>query len=170
MTRRLTAWTLAFTVAVPAASSWGAVPVPGSVSGQALDAGGRPLAHVGVELVEAVGARPFGRVVRATATDAAGAWAFARVPPGDYVARITLGRQTAGVAVSVRGVAEHVRIVAPSIAGRAMQGTGAVGGVVTALGGGSVAAGVAVVGGIVSGATVATMYFAKVGPFRDDQS
>ena len=170
MTRRLTAWMMAFAVAVPGASSWGAVPAPGSVSGQALDAAGRPLAHVRVELLEAIGARPVGRVVRATATDAAGAWAFGRVPPGDYVARVGLGGQTAGVAVSVRGAAEHVRIVAPSIAGRAMQGTGATGGVLGTLGGGSTAVGVVVVGGIVSGATVAAMYFAKVGPFRDDQS
>lgn len=172
MTRRLTAWMMAFAVAVPAASLWGAAPAPGSVSGQAVDVGGRPLAHVRVELLEAVGARPVGRVVRATATDAAGAWAFGRVPSGDYVARVGLGGQTAGVAVSVRGAAEHVRIVAPSIAGLAMQGqgTGATGGVLGTLGGGSTAVGAVVVGGIVSGATVATMYFAKVGPFRDDQS
>ena len=51
-----------------------------------------------------------------------------------------------------------------------MQGTGATGGVLGTLGGGSTAVGVVVVGGIVSGATVAAMYFAKVGPFRDDQS
>ena len=169
MTRRLTAWMMAFAVAVSAASLLGAVSAPGSVSGQALDVGGRPLARVTVELIEAVGARPVGRVVRATATDAAGAWAFARVPPGDYVARVALGGQTAGVAVSVRGTAEHVRIVAPSIAGRAMQGTGAAG-VLGILGGGSTAIGAAVVGGIVSGAAVATLYYAKVGPFRDDQS
>lgn len=170
MARRLAALMVAFAVGAPVASWGAAVPGRGSVSGQALDAGGRPLAHVRVELVEAVGVRPVGRVVRATATDTRGAWAFGRVPPGDYVARVALGGRTAGAAVSVRGAgAEHVRIVAPSIAGRAMQSPGSAG-VLSVLGGGSSAVGAAVAAGIAAAGTVTVMYATDTGPFKDDQS
>lgn len=148
-----------------------AVPVRGTVSGQALDAGGRPLAYVRVELVEAVGAQPVGGVLQAVATDAQGAWAFGRVPDGDYVVRIATSGQAAGVAVSVTaGAVGPVRIIAPSIVTPAMQQGPATAGILSTLGGGSPAVGAAVVAGIAAGGALATMAATRTGPFKDDQS
>ena len=89
----------------------------GWVSGHALDAGGRPLASLTVELVEAWRGAPIGAPLRAKVTDGRGAWSFGSVPPGDYVVRVIARDRTAGVPVSVTeasGVA-GVLIVTPSL-------------------------------------------------------
>ena len=89
----------------------------GWVSGHALDAGGRPLASLTVELVEAWRGQPVGAPLRAKVTDGRGAWSFGSVPPGDYVVRVIARDRTAGVPVSVTeasGVA-GVLIVTPSL-------------------------------------------------------
>ena len=73
----------------------------GSVSGQALDAVGRPLAGVRIELVHAVESRPVGVPARVQRTDAQGAWSFGSVPAGEYVVRMSHRDRTTGVPVSV---------------------------------------------------------------------
>ena len=144
-----------------------------TVSGQALDAGGRPLANVRVELVEDVRPRSLGPALRATVTGVQGAWAFGRVSPGRYVARVALGGHTAGVPVRVGpGPVDHVLIVAPSIASPSMQAAPIAG--LGALGGGSTAAVVATVvaigAGVATGVILGRMYQGRRGPFKDDQS
>jgi hypothetical protein len=142
----------------------------GTVSGQALDAGGRPLANVRVELVEAVAARPTGRVVKMTVTGVQGAWAFRRVSPGEYVVRMAVGGHTAGAPVTVGGtVPGHMLIVAPSIATTTMQVPGGgEEGLIAMLGGTGPA--VAFAAGVATGAALAMMAATDSGPFRDDQS
>ena len=90
----------------------------GAVAGLALDAIGRPLAGVAVDLVEIAGVRAAGYASRTTVTDAGGAWRFHSVAPGDYVVRIAPAGQVAGVPVTVAGAATvgDVLIVAPSAA------------------------------------------------------
>ena len=89
----------------------------GSVSGQALDAVGRPLAGVRIELVQAVESRPVGIPARVQRTDAQGAWSFGSVPAGEYVVRMSHRDRTTGVPVSVADStgAPGVLIVAPSL-------------------------------------------------------
>ena len=143
----------------------------GTVSGQALDAGGRPLANVRMELVEGGRTRSLGRVVQETLTGVQGGWTFGRVPRGEYVVRMGLGGHTTGVQVEVgERPLGPVVVVAPSIATRSMQGGVAAAGILGALGGGSAAVGAAVVTGIVAGATIGVMAATDVGPFKDDQS
>ena len=89
----------------------------GWVSGRTLDAGGRPLARLTVELVEARRGEPVGAPLQALVTDARGAWSFGSVAAGEYVVRVVTRGQTAGVPVSVTeasGVAGVV-IVTPSL-------------------------------------------------------
>ena len=90
--------------------------VPGSVSGRALNAAGRPIANGEVEIFQAVAGRPVGSTLHATTTDRAGAWAFDAVVAGDYVVRLTTGRQSAGVPVSLdAGMSvDGVTLIAPS--------------------------------------------------------
>ena len=89
----------------------------GWVSGHALDAGGRPLASLTVELVEAWRGEPVGAPLQAKVTDGRGAWSFGSVPAGDYVVRVVNRDQTAGVPVSVTEASgvEGVLIVTPSL-------------------------------------------------------
>ena len=142
-----------------------------TVSGRALDAGGRPLANVRVELMEGDRAQFPGVIMQVTSTGMQGAWAFGPVPPGRYVVRIATGGRTTGVPVTVDGrPVSNVVIVAPSIAAAAMQATPTAGGILGALGGGSTAIGAAVVTAIAAGATVAVLAATDRGPFRDDQS
>ena len=92
--------------------------VAGEVSGHAVDAIGRPLANADVEIFEAAGGQPVGRSLHAARTDRGGAWAFQRMAPGDYVVRLTAGRQQIGVPVSL-GPEESIAgltIVAPAAA------------------------------------------------------
>jgi len=85
---------------------------PGTISGEALDAGGRALVGQRVDLVWA------GEVVQTTTTGSRGEWTFSNVTPGDYIARLLVNGQVAGIKVSMtsgQGVANAL-IVAPSAA------------------------------------------------------
>ena len=73
----------------------------GPVSGNVLDAGGRPLAGVRIELVHSVESRPVGVPARVQRTDAQGAWSFRSVPAGEYVVRMSQHDRTSGVPVAV---------------------------------------------------------------------
>ena len=90
-------------------------PMPGhlaTISGAAVDAGGRALINERVELVQA------GQTVASTRTGSRGEWSFMNVTPGDYVVRLVVSGQVAGIRVSVtpgQTVANAV-IVAPSLA------------------------------------------------------
>ena len=84
----------------------------GIVSGEAVDAGGRALVNQRVELVRV------GEVVQSTTTGSRGEWSFVNVAPGDYVVRMMINGQVAGIRVSVtpgQTIAKAV-IVAPSAA------------------------------------------------------
>ena len=121
----------------------------GSIAGEALDAGGRPLANIPVELLQAVAGQPVGGAVQTTTTDSRGAWTFTNVEAGDYVVRILASGQVAGIPVVVTaGVAVTGQlIVAPSLATTSLQlgsagalSTGAIVGIIAAVVGGVVAA------------------------------
>lgn len=88
----------------------------GPVSGHVLDAVGRPLAQLTVELVEAAPSRPVGTAVRTEVTDGAGAWSFGAVPVGEYVVRVTHRGRTTGLPVSITDAsgASGLAIVVPS--------------------------------------------------------
>ena len=108
-------------VAVLIATLSGAVPLlaatAGPVSGRAVDAGGRPLAGVRIELVRATGSRSAGLPAQVQQTDARGTWSFRSVPAGEYVVRMSHDDRTTGVPVAVvdnTGV-PGVVIVAPSL-------------------------------------------------------
>ena len=104
----------------------------GQVSGVAVDATGNPLAGIRVELLDAGAGRSPDALLQVNVTDGRGSWAFNSVPAGDYVVRILLDDQVAGVPVSVAAAEgmEGVRIVAPSLPSlnRSSQGAAAVGG------------------------------------------
>jgi hypothetical protein len=121
----------------------------GSIAGEALDTGGRPLTNIPVELLQAVAGQPVGGAVQTTTTDSRGAWTFTNVEAGDYVARIMAGGQFAGIPVVVTaGVAvTNQVIVAPSLAMTSLQA----GAPASGLSGGALAGIVAgVVGGILA--------------------
>lgn len=84
----------------------------GTVSGEALDAAGRALVNQRVELVQA------GEVVQATATGSRGQWTFAHVAPGEYIVRMLVNGQVAGMRLSVAPgqTVANALIVAPSAA------------------------------------------------------
>ena len=90
----------------------------GSIDGEALDVGGRPLPGVQVELFEAAGGQPIGVALQATVTNSRGQWSFAAVEPGEYVVRIVVNDLVAGIQVSVGAGATvaGLLIVAPSAA------------------------------------------------------
>ena len=84
----------------------------GTVSGEAVDAGGRALVNQRVELVRV------GEVVQSTTTGSRGEWSFVNVASGDYVVRMMINGQVAGIRVSVapgQAIARAL-IVAPSAA------------------------------------------------------
>ena len=100
----------------------------GWVSGHAIDAAGRPLPHLRVELLKAFQGQPVGVPLQANVTDGRGAWTFSGVSVGDYVVRMVYRGRTAGVPVSVVEASEvpGVLIVAPSLPpGRLLQGQAA---------------------------------------------
>lgn len=81
----------------------------GSVSGEAVDAGGRAMQGLRVELVQA------GVVVQTTTTGLSGTYSFANVPAGDYIVRVMVNDMPAGVRVAVTaGVPATATIVVPS--------------------------------------------------------
>lgn len=124
----------------------------GSIAGEALDAGGRPLANIPVELLQVVAGQPVGGAVQTTTTDSRGAWTFTDVEAGDYVVRIMAGGQVSGIPVVVTAGAAVTDqlIVAPSLATTALQAqppsaasglsTGAIAGIIAGVVGGIVAA------------------------------
>lgn len=83
-----------------------------TISGEAVDAGGRALINQPVELVQA------GEIVRSTNTGSRGEWSFTNVTPGDYVVRVIVNGQVAGIRVSVTPgqTVANALIVAPSAA------------------------------------------------------
>ena len=88
-----------------------------SISGSAVDAGGRALINERVELVQA------GQTVASTNTGSRGEWSFMNVAPGDYVVRLVIGGQVAGIRVSVTSgqTVASALIVAPSAAAPSAQ-------------------------------------------------
>jgi len=84
----------------------------GTISGEALDAGGRALAGQRVELVQS------GEVVQTTTTGTRGEWTFANVAPGEYVVRMLVNGQVTGIRVSLASgqAVTNALIVAPSAA------------------------------------------------------
>jgi hypothetical protein len=101
-------------VGVPA-GLFAQVPAPAqlaTISGEAMDAGGRALINQRVELVRA------SEIVGSITTGSRGEWLFTNVTPGDYVVRVVVNGQVAGIRVSVapgQTVANGV-IVAPGAA------------------------------------------------------
>lgn len=125
----------------------------GSIAGEALDAGGRPLANIPVELFHAVAGQPVGGALQTTVTDSRGGWAFTSVVAGDYIVRIMLSGQVAGIPVVVTAGAAVTDqlIVAPSLATTSLQAVGAAGALSTGAIAGVIAA---VVGGVVAAVLV----------------
>ena len=132
--------------------------VPGSVSGYALTVAGQPLANVAVEIFEAAGGRPAGAALQAARTGPGGAWTFYRLAPGDYVVRLTAGRQFIGlpVALDAGGSVSGVRLVAPSMAAAGGAAQGQIGAAAGA-GAGGVTTAVVVAGAVVAAASVASV-------------
>jgi Carboxypeptidase regulatory-like domain len=101
-----------------------------TISGEALDAGGRALISQRVELVRD------GAVVGSTTTGSRGEWSFTNVMAGDYVVRVVVSGQVAGIRVSVAPgqMVANALIVAPSAAvpSAAFLGLGLVGGTLVA--------------------------------------
>ena len=110
----------ALTLALAATMS-GAPPLlaesAGRVSGHVVDAVGRPLPSLRVELIKAFRGRVVGVPLQVNVTDGRGAWSFSGVPVGDYVVRTVYRERVAGVPVSVTGASEvtGVVIIAPSL-------------------------------------------------------
>jgi hypothetical protein len=96
--RKLVALVLALvtiTVGTPAFAQAPAALKNGSVAGESVDAAGRAIAGQRVELLRA------GEVVQTTATDSRGDWVFTNVPAGEYVVRMNVNGQIAGVRATV---------------------------------------------------------------------
>ena len=96
-------------------SVWAQAPVTaqlGTISGEAVDAGGRALVNQRVELVQA------GEVVHTTTTGSRGEWIFTSVLPGDYVVRMLVNGKVTGIRVIVTPgqAVTNALIVAPSAA------------------------------------------------------
>jgi hypothetical protein len=102
-----------------------------TISGQATDAGGRALINERVELVRA------GEIVSSTITGTRGEWLLANVTPGEYVVRVVVNGQVAGVRVSVAPgqTVANALIVAPGAAAPSaafLAALGAIGGTLVA--------------------------------------
>lgn len=87
-----------------------ALSLRGSITGEAVDAGGRAVTGQPVELVQS------GQVVQATVTDSGGRFTFTNVPEGDYIVRVLVNGQPAGVRVSLApgAAVANALIVTPS--------------------------------------------------------
>lgn len=83
-----------------------------TISGETVDAGGRALTNQRVELVRE------GEIVLSTNTGSRGEWSFTNITPGDYVVRVVINGQVAGIRVSVTPgqTVSNALIVAPSAA------------------------------------------------------
>ena len=149
------------TVATLVAALSGASPLlaetAGRISGHVLDAGGRPLAHLPVQLLESSRGEPAGVPVRTSVTDGGGAWSFDAVPVGEYVVRVMDRGRTTGLPVSITDAsgASGLVIVAPSLpsSARAPQAQGAA----AAAGAGAGVSTAAIVVGAVAAAAAAAV-------------
>jgi hypothetical protein len=124
-----------------------AAPLAAAISGQAVDAGGRAIVNQRVDLVRD------GEVVQSTTTGIRGDWSFANVAAGDYVVRMTVNDQNAGMRVSVASgqTVANALIVAPSAAAPSaafLAALGLVGGLLT---GAAIAAAVITTAVVVTG-------------------
>lgn len=93
----------------------------GSITGEAVDAGGRAVAAQRVELVQS------GQVVQTTITASNGRFTFSNVADGDYIVRVLVNGQPAGVRVTLApgATVANALIVTPSAtAPSARLGTG----------------------------------------------
>ena len=122
-------------------SVWAQAPATaqlGTISGEAVDAGGRAVVNQRVELVQA------GEVMHTTTTGSRGEWMFASVLPGEYVVRMLVNGQVAGIRVTVTSgqAVANALIVAPSAAAPSavflarlglLGGTLVIGGIVAAI-------------------------------------
>ena len=117
-----------------------------SIAGQAVDAAGRAVVNQRVDLMRE------GEVLQSQTTSARGSWSFAGVAAGDYVVRMRVNDQIAGVRVTVAPgqTLDNALIVAPGAAAPSaafLGGLGLLGGVLV---------GAAVVAAIVTTAIVVT--------------
>ena len=118
----------------------------GTISGEAVDAGGRAIAAQRVELVQ------LSQVLQTTTTDGRGSFTFTSVPAGDYIVRVVVNGQNAGLRVSVaQGAVATAMIVAPSAAVPSGALLGPLGPVWGALVGVGLAAGIITTVVVVSG-------------------
>lgn len=109
----------------------------GTISGEAMDAGGRGIAQQRVELVQG------SQVLQVTMTGNRGEFTFAKVTPGDYVVRTMVNGHVTGIRVTVASASvANATIVAPSAAAPSgaflaglgpLLGTLVVGGIVAAV-------------------------------------
>ena len=92
----------------------------GTVTGEAVDAGGRATPGQRVELVQS------GQVVQTTVTGSNGHFMFTNVAAGDYIVRVLVNGQPAGVRVSLASGAAvaNALIVTPSAAAPSAGGGG----------------------------------------------
>lgn len=124
--RKLIAVALAvvtLTSGVPASvMAQSAVNMRGTISGEAVDAGGRAVPGHRVELVQS------GLVVQTTVTGSNGRFTFANVAAGDYIVRVLLNGRPAGVRVALAegAAAAHALIVTPSALAPSAGGGGGV--------------------------------------------
>jgi hypothetical protein len=101
----------------------------GSMSGEVVDAGGRAISNQRVDLLQA------GEVSQTTITGSRGEYIFSNVAAGEYVVRVVVNGQVAGIRVSIvpgQAVANGL-IVAPSAAAPSaafLAGLGLLGGVI----------------------------------------
>jgi hypothetical protein len=117
------------------------------ITGQAVDAAGRAVISERVDLVQG------GVVVQSTTTGVSGNWSFTNVAAGDYVVRMMVNDQAAGIRVSVvpGQTVSNALIVTPSAAAPSaafLAGLGLLGGILT---GAAVAAAVITTAVVVTG-------------------
>lgn len=130
-----------------------------AVEGRVVNAAGRPLRDLTVEIFAAEGGQPVGSALQAGVTDAQGNWAFSGLTPGEYVVQAANGVSSFGVPVTVGATPTlGVQMLAPSAFVAGAQGAAAAAGM-SALQWGLVAVGA---GGAATAAAVVV--------FRDDES
>ena len=114
--RKMIAWTLVLvTMSFGIPSLAHAQPVGtaqlATISGEAVDAAGHTLVGQRVDLIEN------GQVVQTITTGTRGEFSFVNVKPGEYIVRMTINGQNAGMrVVATAGQVSRAVIVAPSAA------------------------------------------------------